>query len=275
MEISRRMQRFLHEGKLSSSAGTPGADTKNSDEASSPGKEFLLGRASSPSSEGVDTSPRRPVISEPYNPSTSTSSDQDLPSNITTDNSAGGSDHSTTQSLESWQTQLQHLHALLNNFHSELDSELEELRAIIDFASQNIPIETVYPPTSRQSLDRLAHDWRKLQDTSQTAFLQVRSDLQHLASTTAVAVAVAANSPHTSARNTDGSDNDDDKDGNAAAQTSPSQSLMGLLEPSSTSSTEASDPDSSRGEQGLGSLFLPSSPSASASASSDSASLGS
>jgi hypothetical protein len=92
-------------------------------------------------------------------------------------------------------------------------------------------------------------------------------------------VAVEVNSLHTSARNTDSSDNDDDKDGNAAVQPSPSHSLMGFFgpSPSTTESFEPSDPESSRGGQGLGSSFSPyaSSSTASASASSDSASLGS
>jgi hypothetical protein len=278
MEISRRMQRFLREGKLSSSPGTRGVDTENPDEASSPGKQSLLGHASSPSSEAVDISPPGPVISEPSNPSTSTSFDRDLPSSITTDNSAGGSNHSTTQSLESWQTQVRHLYAILDNFQSEFNSTLEELRAGIPIPSQNTPIEAVYPPTPSQSFGQLAHDWRRIQKTSQTAFLKIRSDLQRLASST-TAVAVEVNSLHTSARNTDSSDNDDDKDGNAAVQPSPSHSLMGFFgpPPSTTESFEPSDPESSRGGQGLGSSFSPyaSSSTASASASSDSASLGS
>jgi hypothetical protein len=219
------MQRFLREGKLSSSPGTCGVDTNNPDKASSPGKQALLGR-----SEGVDTSPPGPVISESSEPSTSTSLDQDSLSGITTDSSTGDSGHRTTQSLESWQTQIQHLYAILDTFRFQFDSQLEVLRAGIPLSSQHTPIETAYPLISRQSLDRLAHDWRKLQETSQTAFLKLRSDLQRLASST-TAVAVEVNSLHTSARNTDDSDSDDDKDGNAAVQPSPSHSLMGFFEP--------------------------------------------
>jgi len=275
------MQRFLREGKLSTSAGARGVDAKNLDKASLPGQNDLLGCGSSSCSEGVDISPPGPVTSESSNPSTSTSFDRDVPPNITTNNSAGGSNQ--TQSLESWQTQLDHLQALLDTFQFRFDSKLEELRAGIPLSLRNTSIETANPPTPKQSLDRLSHDWTIIQETSQTALHHLRSDLQHLASPTAVAVtAVVANSPHTSAGNTDGSDNDDDdddddKDGNAAVQPSPSHSsLMGFFEPSSSSSAEASDPDLSRGEQGLGPLFLPfSSPSSSASASSDSASLGS
>jgi hypothetical protein len=274
------MQRFLREGKSSSSAGARGVDAENLDKASSPGKNNLHGRTSSASSEGVDTSSPGPVIPERSNPSTFTSLDRESLSNITTNNSAGGFDHSTTQSLESWQTQLQHLQTLLDTFQSRFDSKLKELRAGIPLSLRNTSIETANPPTPKQRHDRLSHDWTIIQESSQTALLQFRSDLQRLALTTAVAVtAVMANFPHTSAGYTDSSDNDDDdKDGNAAVQPSPSHSsLMGFFEPSSSSSAEASDPDLSRGEQGLGSLYLPSSSpsSSSASASSDSASLGS
>jgi hypothetical protein len=268
------MQRFLREGKSSSSAGARGVDAENLDKASSPGKNNLLGRTSSASFEGVDTSSPGPVIPECSNPSTFTSLDRESLSNITTNNSAGGFDHSTTQSLESWQTQLQHLQALLDTFQSRFDSKLKELRAGIPLSLRNTSIETANPPTPKQRLDRLSHDWTTIQESSQTALLQLRSDLQRLART-----AVVANSLHTLAGCTDSSDNDDDdKDGNAAVQPSPSHSsLMGFFEPSSSSSAEASDPDLSRGEQGLGSLYLPSSfpSSSSASASSDSASLGS
>jgi hypothetical protein len=271
MEItqqSHNMQLSSREGKASS-ASTLEAHVEHPDKASLPGNDVLLGRASPPSYEEIGSSP--PVTTtEIAGPSTPTPSDESLPPNITTDNSTGDSNHSTTQAVDSWHTQLQHLYTLLNNFQSEFDSKLEELRTGFPIPSQKtIPIEPVYALTPTQSLDHLARDGRTVQESSKIALLQLRSDLQRLAPTKAVAVVV--NSPHASAVGSDDVDADDDSD----MQPSPSYSLMGFFEPSSSPTKEepfqTSDHDSSsRGEQGPGSF-----PSSSSSSASSSASLGS
>ncbi|KAM0700166.1 hypothetical protein Q7P36_000378 [Cladosporium allicinum] len=109
------MQLPSRKGKATST-GTLEDYVEHPDKVSLPEKEILLGQVPGPS--------------------TSTAADNDLPPNITTDNSAGGSDFDTTQALESWQTQLQHLYTLLDNFQFEFNFNLAKLRAGIPFLSQ-------------------------------------------------------------------------------------------------------------------------------------------
>jgi hypothetical protein len=268
MEItqqSHNMQLSLREGKASS-ASTLEGHVEHPDKASLPGNDILLGRASPPSYEEIGFSPPASTTEIP-GPSTSTPTDESLPPNITTDNSTGDSNHSTTQAVGSWHTQLQHLYTLLNNFRSEFNSKLEDLRTVIPLPSQKIPLEPVYPLAPTQSLNQLARDGGTVQEASKIALRLLRSDLQRLASTKVVAVAV--NSPHASAGS---SDDDADTDADADMQPSPSHSLMGFFEPCSSSPTEEpfkpSDHDSSsRGEQGPGSFASSSSASASSAAS--------
>jgi hypothetical protein len=218
---SHNMQLSSREEKASST--TLEGHVEHPDKASLPGNAILLGRASPPSYEEIGFSP----------PATSTPTDENLPPNITTDNSTGDSNHSTTQAVEPWQAQLQHLYTLLNNFKSEFNTKLEELRTAIPLPSQKIPIKPSYPPlTSTQSLDQLARDGVTVQESSKIALLQLRSDLQRLTPTKAVAVVV--NSSHASA----GSSDDVDADDAADMPPSPSYSLMGFFEPSSSPTAE-------------------------------------
>ena len=195
------MHQFLREGESSSSAGMRGVLTKHLEDASLPARNVLLSRASTSSSEGLDTSLPGPIISESSDQPTSMPLDRHLPSNTTTDNLTGGSNHTTTQSPEPWRTQLQRLYALLDNFQSDFNCKLEELRAGIPFPLRNSS-ETDYQ-TPKQSIKFLARHGRAIQQSSETALLRLRSDL---APTTAVAVVV--NSPYTSTWNS-GSDGGD------------------------------------------------------------------
>jgi hypothetical protein len=269
-EMSHNLQLSSREGKATS-ASTLEDHVEHPGKVSLPEKEILLGRMSTSSSKGIDFLPPTTTTEVP-GPSTSTSADNDLPPNITTDNSTGGSDFDTTQALESWQTQLQHLYTLLDNFQFEFNFNLAKLRVGIPFPSQ-LSNETDCQ-TPGQSFNVLARRGQAIQESSGIALRQLRSDLAP-----ATAVALAVNSHHIPAEKNDDSCDEDNEYDDAVVQPLPSNSLMEFAEPSSsTDPFEPSGPDSSsRGEQGPGSLpaSCSCSFSSSPSASSESASLGS
>jgi hypothetical protein len=231
MEITDRsqiMQRFLREGESSSSACTRESHTEHPDKATLLTKKIPLQRTSALISGEDGSSTPGTATSEFLSSPSSTSLDQDLSPKITADNPIDNSDQGVTQSLDSWQTQFQHLYALLDNFQSEFNSKLEELRAGIP-----LPLETpneIEWQTPRKRFKDLVRHGQAVQDSSETALYQLRSDSQRLGQTTAVVV--VEKSPHTSAG--DGGDNFHEKeDYTAAVQPSPSHSLMGFFEPSS------------------------------------------
>ena len=237
------MQRFLREGR-SSPVATQRADIDHDDNVALPGRDGLNGRTSTSSSDqSDDSSPSGPATSNISSPATSLSTHRDIPLNIGTDSQAGDPRQGIDQSVDLWRTRLEHLYYLLDNFQHEFDAKLQELRAGIPLSSR--APQRLNSRIPRQSLNLLAHYGRTVPESSESALRQLDSDRQHLAATPAVSALYASA----------GKSNVGDGDGMAVQQPSPSSSLMGFFEPSSTEAPSPLEHDSSRGEQGPGSLL--------------------
>ena len=122
---------------------------------SPPQRDCSLGRVSTSSSDkGTIYSSPEAAVSESSDPATSTYTDQDTIPNIAADSPTDSSNHSTTQAIDWWQTRLEDLYSLPNDFHSEFDATLQELRAGI----APLPIVSITKHPDKASISWLITD---------------------------------------------------------------------------------------------------------------------